>query len=55
MTEKEEKEKYDYAGFWLWYKFLIRKCGNCFERDIVRDNKENLWQSWIKSCKGEIQ
>lgn len=37
----------DYDGFWKWYKRLLNHQGSCFERDILRDSKDDLLMSWF--------
>lgn len=38
-----------YEDFYKYFKYLLKKCTvSCFERDILRDNRENMWQSWCK-------
>lgn len=46
------KEALDYLGFYKWFKHLLNKCNSCFERDILRDNKNVLWDTW---CDREIK
>jgi len=42
-----DKEKYDYRTFFVFFKRLLYQQNSCFERDIIRDNQDNLWQAWI--------
>ena len=34
-----------------FFRFLLHKCGDCFQRDVLRDNKEAMWASWEKYAK----
>jgi len=42
-----DKEKYDYRTFFVFFKRLLYQQNSCFERDIIRENQDNLWQAWI--------
>ena len=46
--EECRKDHLDYAGFYKWYKLLLRHDDVCFERDILRDCKNKLWNSWCE-------
>lgn len=41
-----KKEYCDYDGFYKWFKSLLYKTESCFERDVLRDSKDDLWESW---------
>lgn len=45
-SEKCEKKYLDYKGFYAWYKTLLNSCADCFERDVLRYMKNELWTSW---------
>ena len=32
--------------FFTWFMRILYKTDSCFERDVLRDNKENLFKSW---------
>lgn len=45
IDEKERHHK-EYQAFYEWYMRAVRSQGTCFERDILRENKAVLWNTW---------
>lgn len=41
-----DDEKQDRELFFRWFMGLLHKCDTCALRDVVRNNKENLWKEW---------
>jgi hypothetical protein len=37
----------DYNTFYKFFKSLLHKTESCFERDVLRESKQVLWESWI--------
>ena len=45
-SDECKKEYLDYPGFYKYFKKMLHKTDSCFERDVLRESKEDLWESW---------
>lgn len=45
-TELDDRERFDYSAFYKWFRYLLKSCTSCFERDVLRSKKDELWNSW---------
>lgn len=43
-----EQKADEYARFYKWFKHTKHQTGSCFERDVLRDCKDALWDAWQK-------
>ena len=48
--ERAEHPEGEAFGNWL-VDILLENTNSCFERDVLRDNTDNLWNSWKKRAK----
>jgi hypothetical protein len=53
MTPAEDRANHpDGEAFGDWFMdMLLENTHSCFERDVLRDNMNNLWESWKKRGK----
>jgi len=48
LYSNEKKNHPEGARFKLFLNNILNKTNSCFERDVIRDNIDNLWDSWKK-------
>lgn len=42
----ERAEHPEGEAFKDWFRAMLNATASCFERDVLRDNVEHLWQAW---------
>lgn len=43
-----EKDEIQLIGFRDWFQAMLYACESALERDVLRNQKENLKQEWLK-------
>lgn len=49
MTSSGAEDRSTHAEgdrFWKYFRSLLKRTGSCFERDVLRDSIETLWDNW---------
>lgn len=48
----DDENSDEYKNFYRWFKIMLnQQTESCFERDVLRENKYNLWISWYGIAK----